>query len=86
MILDFAQLQKASGCEQRAAVIRWLKSRGIAFMLDAKHRPVTTVDAFDRALYGRASRPDWTPPKSSRRKSIGNMAGTTTSTGTPGTR
>ncbi len=86
LILDFRQLQKASGLKQPAAVKRYLRSHGVAFMVDAKGRPFSTVDALERAMYRRGSRPDWTPPKRYPRKSTASTGVSTTSTRTAGIR
>lgn len=79
MILGYKSLLRKAGLKQSAALRRWLKSQGIAFMADAKGRPMTTLDAFNRALYGKRNQPDWSPPRSPS-KSIKNMGATTTST------
>ncbi|MGE0803590.1 MAG: DUF4224 domain-containing protein [Lautropia sp.] len=84
-ILDFAAIAKAAGLKQPAAVRRWLKSRGIAFMADSGGLPITTVDAFNRALYGQSNRPDFSKPCCPR-KSTRNTGATTTSTRIGGTR
>ena len=54
--------RKASGLKQPAAVRRWLKARGVAFLADSRGFPISTLAAIERAMYGRANRPDWTPP------------------------
>lgn len=48
-ILEFADLQRLSGCEQRAAVERWCAAQGLRVKY-GKAGPFTTVDALNAAL------------------------------------
>lgn len=63
MILGYKTLLRKAGLKQSAALRRWLKSRGVAFMADSKGRPMTTLDAFNRALHSRLRGPDWSAPR-----------------------
>ncbi len=66
MILDLTDLQKLSGYTRANDVKKWLRSNGIAFMVQPSGHPVTTLDAVNRAVQGesitRRSAPDWSPP------------------------
>lgn len=70
-IADLPVLQRLCGLKQPAAVKRWLKTNGVAFMVQPDGRPVTTIDSINRALLGNrgSSEPDWSPFPGSRPKS-----------------
>lgn len=63
MILDFADLQKLSGYKRPHDVKKWLRSNGVAFMVQPSGRPVTTINSVNRALLGdlKRSQPDFSP-------------------------
>jgi hypothetical protein len=88
MIADLPHLQKLSGLKRRSDIRRWLRSNGVAFMVQPSGDPVTTLDAINRAMYGttKFDKPDFTPPPCSRPKSTKGTAGTSTSIRTNGTR
>ena len=70
MILDLPDLQKLSGYTRAHDVKKWLRNNGVVFMVQPSGRPVTTLDAVNRAMQGesisRCSVPDWSPPHAAR--------------------
>lgn len=64
MIADLPHLRKLSGLKRRSDIRRWLRSNGVAFMVQPSGDPVTTLDAINRAMYGTSKydKPDFTPP------------------------
>jgi len=49
-VLTADQLRRATGYDQDAAVIKWLKRNGIPFHYGKDSRPVTTIQAVNRSL------------------------------------
>lgn len=53
-IVEFADLQllcrKGDALPARTTVMRWLGRQGIAYRLDLRQRPFTTVDAINAAM------------------------------------
>lgn len=87
MIADFAMLARMSGYKQPRAVCAWLANRRIKYLVGRDGKPSTTLDALNRALYGREAdnEPNYSPPCASP-KSTPKTAATTTSTPTAGAR
>ncbi|MEX2260095.1 MAG: DUF4224 domain-containing protein [Woeseia sp.] len=60
VIVDFPMLCRLSGRERPSAVCKWLQQQGIAYMLNADGKPVTTERALNEALLrGRKTEPNW---------------------------
>jgi hypothetical protein len=52
--VSFEELQLISRLKRPASVVRWLLQEGIAYSLDARSLPWTTVPAIDRCLRRRS--------------------------------
>jgi hypothetical protein len=51
VIITFAKLQRLSCLEKPTAIKAWMKRAGLSYILDAKGRPFTTLDALNRKLH-----------------------------------
>lgn len=61
MLVEFAELQRRSGLRRITAVIHWLRRENIGYIRDAAGRPMTTLDAIERAVESRTRGAGWEP-------------------------
>lgn len=58
--IPFDDLARLSNRTRPSAVRKWLQRQGIAYMLDADNRPITTERALNEAMAGgRKTVPNW---------------------------